>query len=227
MITSAESSGAQHPAATPELVSVNVALPSVLAHTRDGEPILSAIAKRPVDDTSLRLTTTNLDGDHQADLTVHGGPDKAVYAYSADHFAAWASELDRPVGVATFGENLTVEGVTEDDVMIGDRWAWGDAELEVVQPRWPCSKLTLHTQVRDIGARMRASGRTGWYLRVITPGTVPTAGPITVAHRDPAMVTVTDAHLAALDRHHDRQDLIDRVLAVPALAAEWRGQLGA
>lgn len=218
--------GGPDTAPVPELLSVNVSLPAVLARTRDGDPVLSAIAKQSVDAVSLRLSTTNLEGDQQADLTVHGGPDKAVYAYSADHFTAWSDELGQPAGISTFGENLTVAGLTENNVAIGDRWSWGDAELEICQPRWPCFKLTLHTHVREIGARMRESGRTGWYLRVITPGTVPTCGPIKVVHQDPAGVTVTDAHLAALDRHHEHQDQIDRVLAVGALSTEWRAQLG-
>jgi len=213
-----------------EITSVQVAGPSLLGETAGGVEVSSAIVKAPVAVTTLALSTINLDGDDQADRTVHGGPDKAVYVYSADHFAAWNEELERDgldlrVGPGLFGENVTVSGVGEGDVAIGDRWAWGDAALEVCQPRWPCFKLTMRTQVRDIGPRMKASGRTGWYLRVLTPGTVPVAGPITVVSRHPAGVTVLDAHHAQADRHRDDPALIERVVAVDALSEEWRGPL--
>jgi MOSC domain-containing protein YiiM len=205
-----------------EIRSVQVGRPSVLATTATGEEVRSAIVKQPVTAATLSLSTINLAGDDQADRTVHGGPDKAVYAYSCEHFARWSSEIGIDVGAGTFGENVTVAGVTEQDVCIGDRWAWGDALLEVCQPRWPCFKLTLRTRVRDIGHRMKADGRTGWYLRVIETGTVPVAGPITVASRHPAGVSVLDAHRAQADRHREDPALQARVLSVPALADEWR-----
>ena len=202
--------------------SVQVGRPSVLATTADGDEVISAIVKQPVTVPMLALSAINLEGDDQADRSVHGGPDKAVYAYSAEHFERWSSEIGIDVGPGTFGENVTVVGITEADVCIGDRWAWGDALLEVCQPRWPCFKLTLRTRVRDIGHRMRADGRTGWYLRVLEPGPVPVAGPIRVAARDAAGVSVLDAHRAQADRHREDRELHDRVLSVPALAAEWR-----
>jgi MOSC domain-containing protein YiiM len=201
------------------LVSVNVAQPEVIGE-RDGEPVLSAIGKRPVTATVLRLGPTNLEGDRQADPRYHGGPDKAVYAYASEHHAAWASELGRPVGPAFFGENLTTAGCLEAEVAIGDVWSWGDALLQVVQPRWPCFKLTMRSGVPGMAKRFRRSARTGWYLRVLRPGEVPVAGPITVAERDPSGVTVLDAHRAALPGADDEQ--VGRVLAVPALASEWR-----
>jgi MOSC domain-containing protein YiiM len=208
-----------------EIRSVQVGRPSVLAVTATGEQVISAIVKAPVTGATLALSRTNLAGDDQADRTVHGGPDKAVYVYTADHFDGWASELEIAVVAGTFGENVTIAGVDEHDVCIGDRWAWGDALLEVCQPRWPCYKLTIRTRTRDIAHRMKADGRTGWYLRVLEPGTVPVAGPITVVSRDEAGVTVHDAHLAQADRHHDDPVLIARVAAVAALSEEWRRPL--
>ena len=202
-----------------ELLSVNVAQPEVIGE-RDGEPVISAIGKRPVTAGVLQLGPTNLEGDRQADRRSHGGPDKAVYAYASEHHAAWSAELGRHVGPAFFGENLTTAGWLESDVAIGDLWSWGDALLQVVQPRWPCFKLTLRSGVPDMAKRFRGSGRTGWYLRVLYPGEVPVAGPITVAQRDPAGVTVLDAHRAA--RRDASDDEVERVLDVPALAAEWR-----
>ncbi len=205
-----------------EIRSVQVGRPSVLATTPTGEPVRSAIVKQRVSVADLALSAINLEGDDQADRTVHGGPDKAVYAYSDAHFERWSSEIGIEVGAGTFGENVTVAGLTEADVCIGDRWAWGDALLEICQPRWPCFKLTLRTGVRDIGHRMKADGRTGWYLRVLEPGTVPVAGPITVALRHPAGVTVLDAHRAQADRHREDPARIAAVLSVDALADEWR-----
>ncbi|MGH9042430.1 MAG: MOSC domain-containing protein [Acidimicrobiia bacterium] len=200
---------------------MNIGLPVVIG-TRRGRPVYSGIIKQPVTGVdTLKLGEVNLAGDRQAELTVHGGPDKAVYAYASEHLPRWRAELEQAdIGPAFFGENLTTEGVTEADVAIGDTWAWGDALLEVAQPRWPCYKLTMHSGVGDMAARFRASGRTGWYLRVLRGGEVPVAGPVTVAERHAAGVTVLDAHRAALPGA--APDLVTRVLAVAALSPEWR-----
>src|SRR5437899_560892 len=136
-----------------KIVGVNVGTPRLLAH--DGaERVYSAIAKQPVPKgTRLWLSTGNLAGDAQADLSVHGGPDKAVYAYPSEHLTRWAAEFDEPLGPAAFGENLSTSGVSEHDIRIGDLWAWNDAVLQVSQPRWPCFKLALHRRRRDIQLR--------------------------------------------------------------------------
>ena len=207
------------------LVSVNVGLTAVIG-TRRGRPVRSGIVKQPVAGAeTLLLGELNLEGDRQADLTVHGGREKAVYAYASEHLPTWRSELGRPdIGPAFFGENLTTGGVTEGEVGIGDVWEWGDALLEVAQPRWPCFKLTMRSGVGDMAARFRGSGRTGWYLRVLRSGEVPVTGPVTVAERHPGGVTVLDAHLAALPGAAPA--LVERVLAVSALSPEWRRHLG-
>jgi MOSC domain-containing protein YiiM len=203
------------------LVSVNVGLPAVIG-TRQGRPVRSGIVKQPVTGVeTLKLNELNLEGDRQADRSVHGGREKAVYAYASEHLPAWRAELDRPdIVPAFFGENLTTEGITESAVGIGDIWAWGEAVLQVAQPRWPCFKLTMHSGVRDMASRFRGSARTGWYLRVLGGGEVPVAGPITVVERHPAGVTILDAHHAALP--HATREQVDRVLAVDALSPEWR-----
>ncbi len=158
---------AADPTARPDVVglaSVNVGTPTVLAEG-DGTTVWSGIRKAPLaPGTTVWLSTVNLAGDGQADLSVHGGPDKAVYAYPSEHLTPWSAELETSLGPAAFGENLTTIGVTEADVCIGDLWSWGEATLEVCQPRWPCFKLALHRGRSDIQARMRRSGRTGWYL---------------------------------------------------------------
>lgn len=204
------------------LAVVNVGVPSVLSEA-GGEPVWSGIAKRPLPPaTTLFLSLVNLAGDGQADLTVHGGLDKAVYAYPSEHLPTWEAELGEPLGDAPFGENLSTVGATEDDVAIGDRWAWGEAVLEVCQPRSPCFKLALHRQRADIQQLFRRSGRTGWYLRVLQPGAVSTDGPIEVFHRDPAGLTVADAHAAIADRHLEQRELVEALALHDRLANEWR-----
>ena len=121
------------------IIEVNVGQPKLLGRVRD-ENVYSGISKRPVPlGTVLWLSLHNLSGDGQADLSVHGGPDKAVYAYPSEHLALWEEELGHALGAAAFGENLSTRGAAEADVCIGDRWRWDRAVLEVCQPRWPCS----------------------------------------------------------------------------------------
>jgi MOSC domain-containing protein YiiM len=208
-----------------QLVSVNVGLPQIIGTLRSGEQVLSGIGKRPVTTDTLLLSSLNLQGDRQADLTVHGGLDKAVYAYASEHLPEWNAELtpDPSFGPGTFGENLTTAGWLEDRVCIGDLWQWGEALLQVAQPRSPCYKLAMATRRPDMLKRFVRSGRTGWYLRVLQPGQVPVVGPIAVVERHPAGVTVLAAHQATLT--HTTRAEVERVLAVDALAASWRGAL--
>lgn len=205
-----------------QLLSVNVALPRVIGTLRSGESVVSGIGKRPVTGDSLFLDALNLEGDRQADLTVHGGPDKAVYAYPSEHLPLWNAELQPspPFGSGTFGENLTTSGWLEDGVGIGDIWSWGDAVLQVTQPRSPCYKLAMVTGRPDLLRRLVRTGRTGWYLRVLQPGQVPIAGPIEVTARHPDGVSVLEAHWAAYGV--GSRTAIERVLAVDALAGSWR-----
>ncbi len=149
------------------IIQVNVGQPKLLGRVRD-ENVYSGIAKRPVrPGTVLWLSLHNLAGDGQADLSVHGGPDKAVYAYPSEHLPLWEEELGHTLGPAPFGENLSTRGGTEAEVCIGDRWRWDGAVLEVCQPRWPCFKLALYRERSDIQLQLKANGRTGWYLRVV------------------------------------------------------------
>jgi MOSC domain-containing protein YiiM len=213
---------------TIEVERTYVGRPTPLGDGRLG--ITSGIAKTPAARGAwLALTELNLDGDDQADRTVHGGVDKAVYVHPAEHLPVWAAALGQPtlaatpLAVAAFGENVSTRGLTETTACIGDVWTWGSAQLQICQPRWPCQKLTLHRGSPRVGALMRDSGRTGWYLRVLLPGSVPADGPITVVDRHPAAVTVADANRAMLDRALADRALVHRVAAVDdALADEWR-----
>ncbi len=205
------------------LLSVNVGRPAYLGMHR-GRPIESGIAKRPVTASETELSSLNLEGDGQAELDVHGGPDKAVYAYPSEHLPAWSEELDQDLGPAAFGENLTTVGGTEDDVCIGDRWAWGEALVEVCQPRWPCFKLAMLRGRGDVGRRMKETGRTGWYLRVLREGAVPVTGSIEVVFHHPAGVTVRAVHEAARATAMP-QEVVEGLLGVDALAESWRSKL--
>jgi MOSC domain-containing protein YiiM len=174
--------------------SVNVGLPVPL-ETSKGR-VLSAIGKRPVAGR-VAVHPLGLDGDAQADLAVHGGPEQAVYAYPLEHYAAWAAELGVPAGGdgfprGWFGENLTVQGALETDVHIGDTFRAGTALLQVTKPRSPCFKLAATMGHSDFAKRFLASGRTGYYLRVLTEGEVGAGDAFLLVARDGQTPTVLD-----------------------------------
>ena len=206
------------------LLSVNVAQPEVIGQRR-GKPVMSGIRKRPIEAETVVVGRTNLGGDAQGDLRVHGGPEKAVYAYPSEHLPWWTQELKRepPFGPGAFGENLSTIGRLETEVCIGDRWRWGSAELQICQPRYPCYKLRMATEQRDMVSRFLASRRSGWYLRILTPGEARRDEVIDVIARDPQGVTVREAAEAVLPGADPA--LVERVLAVETLAASWRRML--
>ncbi len=204
------------------VLSVNVGQPRPIG-TINGELVQSAIAKQPIANTEIEDTPTNLGGDSQADLTVHGGTDKAIYAYSANHWPWWLSEHNLDSAPGTFGENLTITGATETTIHIGDQFSWGSALLEVSQPRQPCFKLNMHTAREDTSALLTISGRCGWYLRVREPGMAPSEAPLirTLESNGP---TIRDAFTAAFNRRTDAQTR-QKIADHPALAAAWRATL--
>ncbi len=155
-----------------KVISVNLGLPREVQWK--GKTVSTAIFKTPVSNR-ITLRSLNLDGDRQADLSVHGGQNKAVYAYPAEHYAYWQREFpDMALPWGMFGENLTTEGLGEDDVLIGDRFRIGSAEVAVTQPRMPCFKLGLRFDRDDIVKRFLASGRTGFNVgEVAQPGAKP------------------------------------------------------
>lgn len=202
------------------ILSVNIARARVIGAVH-GEPVISGIDKHPVASGSVRVHALGIDGDEQADLTVHGGADKAVYAYPADHWPWWESEKKLSCRPATFGENLTLEGADENSVSIGDRFQWGDAVLEVSQPRAPCYKLGLHTARPDVPQLMTHSARCGWYFRVIAEGHAPARDAKLVHISNPGAPGVRDTFVALFDRHSPK-DLCLRVRDAPQLAESWR-----
>jgi MOSC domain-containing protein YiiM len=209
--------------ATVEAVFVGV--PGVIGEVR-GRPVESAIAKTRVDAAELALDRVNLAGDRQADLRVHGGPDKAVYVYPTVHVPTWRAE-GFAVDVGGFGENVALGGIAEDEARLGDVWRWGTALVQVSQPRAPCYKFAIHTGRKDIGPHMIATGRSGWYLRVLEPGTVPSHGPMELVEPADGAATIREAFAAMFDDGLVDDATVDRVLASPALAASWRVSLAA
>jgi MOSC domain-containing protein YiiM len=209
-----------------DIVSVNVALPSVLLEWSGGE-VMSAIDKEPVAADEVLLTELNLDGDRQADTRptpgggqVHGGLDQAVYAFPSEHYPRLEQIVGRPLSWGFMGENLTVRGATEGDVWIGDEWSWGSARLQVSAPRGPCYKLGIRIGKQAMRTVIREEVLVGWYLRVLTPGRVPTTGHITVERADPSKVSVRQVQQALNDRSNTYPDL-----AIDPLADKWKRAL--
>jgi MOSC domain-containing protein YiiM len=187
----------------------------------DGEEVSTGIFKAPVQNR-VRMNRLNLEGDRQADLSVHGGQDKAVYTYPSEHYPFWKNELpgtDLPWG--SFGENLTTAGLLEDDVCLGDRFQIGTAEAAVTQPRIPCFKLNLKFGRDDMVKRFLASRRTGFYLRVLREGEVGAGDEIVRVHRDENRVSISDALKVYLGAPNSGE-LRERALRVEYLSGSWR-----
>ena len=201
------------------VVSVNVGLPREVVWK--GRVVRTGIFKDPVEGR-IAVRALNLDGDRQADLTVHGGVSKAVYVYPSEHYAYWREELagvELPWGM--FGENLTTEGLLEGAVAIGDRFRIGSAQVVVTEPRMPCYKLGLKFRRDDVIKRFLASRRTGFYLAVLNEGEVEAGDRVERLSRDPHGVTVADiTHLYA-SKPHD-VGLLQRAISVEALPESWR-----
>jgi len=198
----------------PKLVSVNVGTPQQLS-VRRGRPMMSAIAKHPVDGR-VRVEGVNVAGDAQADLRVHGGPDKAVYAYASEDIAWWEDVLGIDVPAGMFGENLTTQGVDVTNAVIGERWLVGTVELEVCQPRQPCSKLGLRFGNPQMVKRFAQASRPGAYLRIVTEGELGAGDAVEVRSRPDHGVTIA----MASDAVFKDRSLAARVLQAPQLSAE-------
>jgi MOSC domain-containing protein YiiM len=204
------------------VVSLNVGRPREVQWR--GKTVTTSIWKEPVPGP-IRVNSLNLEGDAQSDLSVHGGPDKAVYAYPIEHYDYWRRELNLdalPYGA--FGENLTTSGVLETELSIGDRVRVGTIELVVTQPRLPCFKLGIRFGRDDMVKRFLHSGRSGFYFAVVREGQITAGDPLEIAARDVRGVTVSD--LIALETADaPDQDVLRRALEVPALPESWKRYL--
>lgn len=209
----------------PRLLSIQVAQPQ--SYGRDDaadehdRPWTTAIYKRPVAG-SVTASELGIAGDGQADTKHHGGVDKAVLAYSADHWPYWSKELAHLEWQGgAFGENLTLTGVDESSVCIGDIWRIGTVLFEVSQPRQPCWKLSRRWRVDDLARRVTQNGKSGWYLRVRQPGMIAAGQALELQSRPCPSWTITRAQRVM---YFEKQDLAaaQELAAVPALAEAWR-----
>ena len=206
----------------PTLVSVQVGVPRTVL--RNGEEVSTAIFKAAVQGR-VRMNQLNLEGDQQADLSVHGGRDKAVYAYPSEHYAYWKKELTTDVlPWGSFGENLTIAGLLEGEACLGDRFQIGTVEVVVTQPRIPCFKLNLKFQRDDMAKRFLGSHRTGFYLRVLREGEVGAGDEIVRVHRDENHVAIADVLQVYLG-NPSSEEIRARALRVPYLSNAWREHL--
>lgn len=204
------------------VLSINVGKLQKMQH--GAKEIITGINKAAVGKFPIALSRLGLAGDAQGDLVFHGGVDKAVCVYSAEHFPFWSDKWQRPVGAGAFGENFTVSQLTERDLCIGDILSVGEAIVQVSQPRQPCYKLGMKHGLPQLALEVQETGYTGFYLRVLKEGSVQEGDKLLLKERHPAGITVTEANRVM---HIDKKDLagIRSLLAVPELAESWQQQL--
>ena len=198
-----------------KILSVNVG--GVREFEYNGRPAKSAIWKSPVDGR-IRVRGVNLEGDDQADRAVHGGPDKAVYAYAIEDYRGWEEQLGRSLEFGEFGENLTTEGIDVNGARVGERWKVGTTELEVSEPRVPCWRFSVRMNDKYFPRRFTEALRPGTYLRILTEGDVATGDEVGVMERPDHDLTVRDVfRIFSRDR-----DEAERLLSVPQMSDSWR-----
>jgi MOSC domain-containing protein YiiM len=202
------------------LLSIQVGMPIL---RNEEQRWRTAFFKSPVNGP-VWLGRTNLAGDGQANRKVHGGPDKAVLAYPGAHYPLWRAELGMPdLPYGAFAENLTVSELREGSVCLGDVYAIGDARLQVSQPRQPCSNITRRWDIRGLTQKVEATGRTGWYLRVLTEAFIEAGMDVQLLERptpDWSIARATSTMQRAVDR-----DAAAQLAAVPSLSVAWRDSL--
>jgi MOSC domain-containing protein YiiM len=205
-----------------KLVSINIGLPQEVNWR--GREVSTAIFKTPVQGR-VALRKLNLEGDRQADLSVHGGPDKAVYCYPFEHYDYWKGELPgRELPPGSFGENLTTDGLLEGSVHVGDQFSIGSAEVIVTQPRLPCYKLGIKFQSDDMVKRFLVSGRTGFYLAVTREGEVGAGDEIKQGARDSNAVPIPEITRLYVTKRYGDADVesVQHALRVAALPESWK-----
>jgi MOSC domain-containing protein YiiM len=208
-----------------KIVALSVGLPrEVMWH---GRVVTTAIFKEPVAERVM-LRKLDLDGDRQADLSVHGGEHKAVYCYPVEHYAYWKKELpEHPLPMGSFGENFTTRGLLEDGVYLGDRFSIGSAEVAVTQPRLPCYKLGIKFRSDLMVKRFLASRRSGFYLMVTREGEVGAGDEIKIVSRDANRVSIADVNrlYTTLKYKDSDEDIVRRALKVETFPEDWKEDL--
>lgn len=213
---------------TPRLQSIQVGLPCPYGSETAAEPDdkfwTTGFYKEPVDGL-IFAGETNLMGDGQADLVNHGGPDKAICVYSADHYAYWRDRLENPaLPTGAFGENFTLEAVSESEICIGDIWKVGTVTVQVSQPRQPCWKLARRWRVKTLALEVQQTGYTGWYFRVLQEGVVAPGSTLSLIERIHPDWTVERANQVMYHEKENR-DLAAELGALPTLSESWKDSM--
>ncbi|MGE5661269.1 MAG: MOSC domain-containing protein [Ignavibacteriales bacterium] len=204
---------------TPKILSVNVSLPKEVDY--EGQRVVTSIFKKPIEG-HIMLRTLNLDGDKQADLTVHGGPDKAVYSYPIEHYEFWRKVYpNMEISNGMFGENFTTEGLMEYEVNVGDIFKIGSSKVIATQPRMPCYKLGVKFGRMDVLKKFLASGRPGIYFKVLEEGEVGVGDQIVQIKKDPNRIGISDiVRLYTSDRENIK--MMKLAVKVKALPEGWK-----
>jgi MOSC domain-containing protein YiiM len=201
-----------------EIISVNIGKPNLIVY--QGKELVTGIYKSPAS-SPLYVTATNLEGDCQADLEFHGGADKALCVYCEEHYVHWEQVMDRKLDYGAFGENLTVRGLLETEVCIGDTFQLGEAIVQVTQPRQPCHKLAKKHDITDLPLQVQLTGYSGYYFRVLQEGILPENPSIQLIAKHPNGVTVAYGNEIQF-KDKTNTEGVKRILAVQALSASWR-----
>lgn len=201
-----------------EILSLNVGMPREVQFQQ--KDVSTGIFKTATEE-ALYLSYLNFEGDGQADLVHHGGREKAVCVYPYEHYPFWENELKRPLDYGALGENLTIKGLLETDVCIGDVFELGKAIVQISQPRQPCYKLTIRHSVPDMLLKMQQTGYTGFYFRVLEEGAVSKDDGLSLLHRHPKEITVSFAN-RMMHREKDNIKGIKQILEVEELSLNWR-----
>ncbi|MED3553911.1 MOSC domain-containing protein [Cytobacillus praedii] len=201
-----------------EILSLNVGMPREVQFQQ--KDVSTGIFKKATDE-ALYLSYLNFEGDGQGDLVHHGGREKAVCVYPYEHYPFWENELNRPLEYGSLGENLTIKGLLETDVCIGDVFELGKAIVQVSQPRQPCYKLTIRHGVPDMLLKVQQTGYTGFYFRVLAEGVVSKDDGLSLLHRHPKEITVSFAN-RIMHREKDNIEGIKQILEVEELSLNWR-----
>jgi len=201
-----------------EILSLNVGMPKQVQFQQ--KDVSTGIFKTATDE-ALYLSYLNFEGDEQGDLVHHGGREKAVCVYPYEHYPFWEDELKRPLEYGALGENLTIKGLLETDVCIGDVFELGKAIVQVSQPRQPCYKLTIRHGVPDMLLKVQQTGYTGFYFRVLAEGVVSKDDGLSLLHRHPKEITVSFAN-RIMHREKDNIEGIRQILEVEELSLNWK-----
>ncbi|KWX80884.1 cytoplasmic protein [Paenibacillus riograndensis] len=201
-----------------EILSLNVGMPREVQFQQ--KDVSTGIFKTATEE-ALYLSYLNFEGDGQADLVHHGGREKAVCVYPYEHYPFWENELKRPLEYGALGENLTIKGLLETDVCIGDVFELGKAIVQISQPRQPCYKLTIRYGVPDMLLKVQQTGYTGFYFRVLEEGAVSKDDGLSLLHRHPKEITVSFAN-RIMHREKDNIEGIKQILEVEELSSNWR-----